>query len=642
MSVVKETKAQRIERLKLEKNAWDHLDEIRQFAQQGHSSILPEWLGTYFRTWGIYTQGDGKGVLGGTGGEGKSTPYFMVRIRIPNGLLTSEQVRTIAALSSEHGNGVADITVRQNIQLHWVRIESIPELLERLAAVGLSTTGACGDVVRNITGCPLAGVHAHELADVRPLIRALDQELAGNPEFYNLPRKFKISVSACPDWCSYPEINDIALVATRRIRRAPSSDVSQSAASLPVTPPSHFQPTLNTGRLPSSADASEARGETSDHFTVDVHQTVPRTIPGDGYALPFTSHESQVTNHELGFSLRVGGGLSAQPHLSVRLNVFVQVHQVIPVVRAITEIFRESDVLRHSREKARMKYLFLEHGWTAESFLAILESKLGYALDPAEPEIPPAQIHRDHLGVIPQKQPGLYTIGATVLRGRVTPAQLRIAADLAERYGDGHVRNTPMQNLLLINIPDAHVSTVVDELTAARLPVETSAFLRGTVACTGSEFCKLALTETKSFARWLTEQLEERFPNYQEQLRLHITGCPNSCGQHWIADIGIEGKKIKSNGQMIDAYYFCVGGSVGEFASIARPVGYRCPAEEVPDAITRLLDYFHEQREPGEPLQKFLARHSTESLRAVLAGGPAEPAERDLATAATPHSMEDR
>lgn len=577
MSTIKETKAQRVERLKREKNAWDHLDEIRQFARLGHNSIPPEWLTTYFRTWGIYTQGDGHGVIGGSGGEGKATPFFMMRIRIPNGLLTSQQLRTIARLSSQHGNGVADITVRQNIQLHWVRIESIPEILDQLHAIGLTTTGACGDVVRNITSCPLAGVHAHELADVRPLIAAVDKELAGNPDFYNLPRKFKISVTACPDWCSYPEINDISLIATHRIRRS-----------------------LDVGG--------------------------PRLTPAS----------------VIGFSLRVAGGLSTQPHLAVPLNAFIHWDQVIPVVRAITALFRDSDVLRYSREKARMKYLFLEHNWTADSFLAVLQSRLDIPLDPAEPFAPPSQIHRDHVGVVPQKQSGYYSIGPTVIRGRITPAQLTLAADLAERYGDGHVRNTPMQNLLLINIPEAHVSTVVNELNAAALPIEASAFARGTVACTGSEFCKLALTETKSFARWLTEQLEDRFPDYQEQLRLHITGCPNSCGQHWIADIGIEGKKIKSNGQMIDAYYFCVGGSVGQIASIARPVGYRCPADEVPDAITRLLSYFHAEREPTETLQHFLARHSTETLRNVLAGGPTEIAERDLAVVATPHSVEDR
>jgi sulfite reductase (ferredoxin) len=613
-----ETKSHRLERLKREKNAWDHLDEIRQFARDGHDSIPPEWLSTYFRTWGIYTQGDGRGVTGGTGGEGRQTPFFMVRIRIPNGLLTSQQLRTIANLSSEFGNGVADITVRQNIQLHWVRIESVPELLDRLRSVGLSTTGACGDVARNITGCPLARVHARELTDVTPLVDALEKELAGNAEFYNLPRKFKVSITACPDWCSYPEINDISLIATSRA-------VAQGESSSPAAFDSS-----NSSAHHSEPVAQAFRPEES------LSGLDPATTP--------TGHETRAAAHdpEIGFSLRVAGGLSTQPHLAVPLNVFIQWHQVIPVVRAITELFRESDVLRHSRDKARMKYLFLEHRWTAGSFLAVLESKLGYQLDPAEPLTPPAQIHRDHLGVTPQKQPGLFSIGVVVPRGRITPAQLTFAADLAERYGDGHIRNTPMQNLLLVNIPEVHVATVVSELNAAGLPIESSSFLRGTVACTGSEFCKLALTETKSFARWLTEQLEGRFPNYQEQLRLHITGCPNSCGQHWIADIGIEGKKIKSDGKLVDAYYFCVGGSVGQFASIARPVGYRCPATEVPDAITRLLDFFHLGRKPNEPLQKFLARHSTEALRAILAGGPTQIAERDAVVASTPHSVEDR
>jgi sulfite reductase (ferredoxin) len=597
MGEVKETKAQRVERLKRSKNAWEHFDEIREFARRGFDSIPPEWFSAYFRPWGLYTQGDGQGVTGGVGGEGKVAPYFMVRIRIPNGLLTSRQVREIAELSSKYGNGVADITVRQNIQLHWVPIESVPDVLEKIWSIGLTTTGACGDVARNITGCPLAGIHAHELADVSELAMAIDRELGGNAEFYNLPRKYKISVTACPDWCSYPEINDIGLTATWR----------RSTGSQQLT---------GDSQQPAGGHAGGAQ----------LGMAVPRVADG----------------RELGFSVRVGGGLSTNPHLAVRLNAFILPDQVIPVVRAITEVFRESEVLRQSREKARLKFLFLEHGWTAKSFLAAIESRLGPKLDPAEPELLPTHVHRDHLGVIPQKQRGLFTVGASVLRGRITPKQLRAAADLAERYGDGHVRNTAMQNLLLINIPEACVPKVVDELNNAGLPVESSAFARGTVACTGSEFCKLALTETKAFGRWLTEQLEERFPNYQDDLRLHITGCPNSCGQHWIADIGIEGKKIKIDGGMVDAYYFCVGGSVGQIASIARPVGYRCRAEEVPDAIGRLLDFFHSERRPGEPLQHFLARQEAPTLRLILSNGPAAIAERDLPVGAVSHSVEDR
>jgi sulfite reductase (ferredoxin) len=565
MPEIKETKAQRVERLKREKNAWDHFDEIRGFARQGFAAIPPEWLGTYFRSWGVYTQGDGVGVVGGKNGEGKATPFSMVRIRIPNGLLTSEQARTIADLSERHARGVADITVRQNVQLHWVTIESLPDVLETLWRVGLTTTGACGDVTRNITGCPLAGLDADEICDASPLALAINRELAGNSEFYNLPRKFKISITGCRSWCTYPEINDIGCT--------------------PVT-------------------------------------------------------RKRPTGNEIGFSVRVAGGLSTDPHLGVRLNAFVQWNQVVPVARGIAELFRESEVLRQNRERARLKFLFLQHGWTAESFLDALHERIGFTLDPAEPEEVPADIHRDHVGVHPQKQPGLSYVGANVLRGRITPERLRLAANLSDRYADGHVRNTIMQNLLIVNVPNEHASRVAGELSAAGLPVQASAFARGTVACTGSEFCKLALTETKGFARWLTEELDERLPGFQEQIKLHITGCPNSCGQHWIADIGLEGKKIKSDGRMVDAYYFCVGGSVGQFASIARPVGYRCAASEVPDAIERVLREFNEQRVPGENLRQFFARHSNDEIRGVLAGGFAASVERDAVQGSVPLGVE--
>ena len=207
----KETKAQKAERLKLEKNPWAAFDEIRRFAAEGRGSVLPEWAGLYFKWWGIYTQGDGAGALGGVGGEGKASEYFMLRIPVTNGILSSAQAATIADIARRHGRNLADITVRQAIQLHWLPIESIPEIIERLDAVGLSPRGACGDVVRNVTGCPLAGLTADEVFDASPIARSVAKALAGNAEFYNLPRKFKISITGCSSWCSYPEINDIEI-----------------------------------------------------------------------------------------------------------------------------------------------------------------------------------------------------------------------------------------------------------------------------------------------------------------------------------------------------------------------------------------------------------------------------------------------
>src|SRR5579863_1455067 len=554
-NTVKETKAQRVERLKRSMNPWEGLEEIRRFAREGFESIPPEWIGTYFRWWGVYTQGDGAGVTGGQGGEGRALQRFMVRIRIPNGMLTSSQLRAVADLTRRYANGIADITVRQNIQLHWITIEALPEVLEGLWAVGLNTTGACGDVVRNVTGCPVAGVDADEIVDASPLVLEASRLLAGNDEFYNLPRKFKISISGCREWCSYPEINDIGLTA------------------------------------------------------------ITRTLHGEP---------------EVGFSVRVAGGLSAEPYLAARLNAFVRWNQVLPVVKGIAEIFRDSEVLREHRERARLKFLFLKHGWTSERFLSELQERIGFQLDPAVEEHAPNDVYRDHVGIHPQKQPGLSYVGAVVLRGRLTADQMHAAANLAERFAGGELRATGMQNLLIVNVPTINADDLAKELDAIGFPVNSSPFARGTVACSGTEFCKLAITETKSFSRWLVEELEERLPGFDQHLKLHVTGCPNSCGQHWIADVGIEGKKIKVDDRLLDAYYFCVGGALGLHRSTARPVGYRCLATDVPEALERLLSRYLEEREAGENLRSFFARHSDDQLRQFLAGDMVPAVARDL------------
>jgi sulfite reductase (ferredoxin) len=474
---VKETGAQRMERLKREKNPWEAFDEVRAFAREGRSSVVPEWASAYFKWWGIYTQGDGVGAVGGKGGEGLTTEYFMMRIGIPNGIVSASQLRAIGGITRKHARNLSDITVRQNIQLHWLTIESLPEIVEALDAIGLSPKGACGDVVRNVTGCPLAGVDADELIDGSPIALEAARLLTANPEFYNLPRKFKICVTGCPSWCCHPEINDIALTAA-------------------------------------------------------------------------------TLNGQVGFSIRVGGGLSNEPHLAVRLNAFVLPEQAIPVIRAVTEIFRDQQGLRVSRDRARLKYLFMKEGWTPERFLEELQSRLDFKLLPAAPENVPDDLYRDHAGVHPQRQAGLSYVGASVLRGRLSGEQLEAAADLAERYGDGSVRLTVSQNLVFINVPNAKTAELVGELGRIGLHVEGTNFWRGAVACTGTEFCKLAITETKGFLQWLVDDLEERMPVFDQQLRLNVTGCPNGCGQHWIADIGLEGKKIKHDGKMTDAYYF--------------------------------------------------------------------------------------
>ena len=585
---LKETKAQKSERLKLAKNPWDAWDEVRQFAKEGRDAVLPEWTGLYFKWWGIYTQGDGIGATGGIGGEGKASEFFMMRIALPNGLLTSHQLRVIADLCKRYARNLADITTRQNIQFHWLTIQSLPEIVDALTAIGLSPKGACGDVVRNVTGCPLAGLDHHELLDASPLALEIAHRLTANPAFYNLPRKFKISVTGCPLWCTYPEINDLAFTAIKR----------------------------------------------------EVNGTP-----------------------EIGYTLRVGGGLSTEPHMAVRIPAFIPQDKAVAVAEACADIFREQQELRENRTRARIKYLFMRHGWTAESFLLALEAKLGYKLDPSpldisttgaprlnsetwdstNPEQIPDDVYRDHIGITPQRQPGLSAVGASVLRGRLSGDQLESLATLAETHGDGHLRATIMQNIVLVNIRNEAVRPLIADLKAIGLEVEVSPFWRGAIACTGTEFCKLAIAETKAFSKWLVSEMEDRLPGFDQQIKLHVTGCTNSCGQHWIADIGLEGKKIKQNGLSVDAFYFCVGGAVGRYARPARPLGFRAAAEDTPAAVERLLRAYLAARTPGEDLRHYFARTSDEDLRTHLNGNPIPTAaldQRDPPPARGAHALD--
>jgi sulfite reductase (ferredoxin) len=439
----KETKAQKAERLKIAKNPWESWDEVRQYAREGRSAVPQEWGEFYFKWWGVYSQGDGLGVTGGKDGVGKATEYFMMRIGLPNGLLSSHQLRVIGDLTKKYARNLADITTRQNIQLHWLTIESLPEVVDALTEIGLSPKGACGDVVRNVTGCPLAGLDGHELLDASPLALEIAHGLTANPEFYNLPRKFKITASGCPLWCSYPEINDVALTAIKR----------------------------------------EVNGL-----------------------------------EEIGYTLRVGGGLSTEPHIAERIPAFIPQDKAYAVVEAVLRIFKEQTELRENRTRARIKYLFMRHGWTAETMLEAIETKLGYKLDPSpvEEDVVPADVYRDHIGITPQLQPGLSAVGASVMGGRLTGDQLIQLADLAEEFGDGQLRATIMQNIVLVNVPNARTRDLVHALGEIGLHVEVTPFWRGAIACTGTEFCKLAIAETKAFSKWLTSEMEERLPGFDQ------------------------------------------------------------------------------------------------------------------------------
>jgi sulfite reductase (ferredoxin) len=536
LTPVKETPAQRVERIKREKAPWSIMDDIRRYAREGFSAISNEDLTVRFRAWGLYTQGDG----GGTRGE--EMPFFMMRVRTPNGFLTSAMVRRITDISDTYARSSIDITNRQNFQLHWLRIEDIPTIWESLAEVGWTSMGACGDNPRTVTGCPLAGVEHDELIDASPIALAVDKHLNGNPEYGNLPRKFKITITGCQHWCSYPEINDIGATAVRR---------------------------------------------------------------GDGV---------------VGFHVRVGGGLSTKPHLAVLLPAFVLPEQVPQVVEAITAIFRDSDELRVNRAKARMKFLFVNHGWTAEKFLAEIERRLGYKLDAPAEEHPPEGHYRDHLGIQPQKQEGLSYAGYSVVSGRISTGQLRGLAAIADEFGDGSLRLSAMQNILITNVRNERTAELLERSRALGVALDGSPFQRGTASCTGSEYCKLAITETKLFSIRLAQELEERLPGFTDTVKLHVAGCPNSCGQHPIADVGLQGVLLNQGGKQVEGFDFFVGGGLGKNSALGHRIGFRAPADEVPEALERLFSTYVAQKQAGESVRSWTGRVGDAGVKALLGG----------------------
>jgi sulfite reductase (ferredoxin) len=536
LAPVKETAAQRVERIKREKAPWSIMDDIRRYSREGFSAISNEDLTVRFRAWGLYTQGDGRGT------RGDEMPFFMMRVRTPNGFLTSDMVRRIADISDTYARSSIDITNRQNFQLHWLRIEDVPAIWDSLAEVGWTSMGACGDNPRTVTGCPLAGVEHDELIDASPIAIAVDKHLNGNPEYGNLPRKFKVTITGCQHWCSYPEINDIGVTAVRR---------------------------------------------------------------ADGV---------------VGFHVRVGGGLSTRPHLAVLLPAFVHPEQVPQVVETITAIFRDSDELRVNRAKARMKFLFVNHGWTAESFLAEIERRLGFKLDALAEEHPPEGHYRDHLGIHPQKQAGLSYAGYSVVSGRISTAQLRGLATIADEFGDGSLRLSAMQNILITNVKNERTGELLERSRALGVALDGSPFQRGTASCTGSEYCKLALTETKLFSIRLAQELEERLPGFTDTVKLHVAGCPNSCGQHPIADVGLQGVLLNQGGTQVEGFDFFVGGGLGKNSTLGHRVGFRAPADEVPEVLERLFSAYVAEKHDGESIRSWTSRVGDAGVKSVLGG----------------------
>ncbi|MFD4130793.1 nitrite/sulfite reductase [Streptomyces goshikiensis] len=508
------------------------------YSKAGFDSIDPNDLRGRMRWWGLYTQRK-PGIDGGKTAilepEELDDKYFMLRVRIDGGRLTTEQLRVIGEISEEFARGTADLTDRQNVQYHWIRIEDVPEIWRRLEAVGLSTTEACGDTPRVILGSPVAGIARDEIIDGTPAIEEIYRRIVGNPDFSNLPRKFKSAVSGSPLLDVAHEINDIAFVGVEHPEHGP------------------------------------------------------------------------------GFDVWVGGGLSTNPKLGVRLGTWVSLDEVPDVYEGVISIFRDYGY-RRLRNRARLKFLVAD--WGAAKFRQVLEDEyLKRKLTDGPAPAQPSGQWRDHVGVHEQ-QDGRFYVGFAPRVGRVDGATLTKIADVAAQHGSGRLRTTAEQKMIVLDIEPDRVDSVVAALEALDLRVKPSPFRRGTMACTGIEFCKLAIVETKARGASLIDELERRLPEFAEPLTININGCPNACARIQVADIGLKGQLVlDDDGNQVEGYQVHLGGALGLEAGFGRKVrGLKVTSAGLPDYVERVVTRFQEQREDGERFAAWVTRAKDEDL----------------------------
>jgi sulfite reductase (ferredoxin) len=511
------------------------------YSKHGFDSIDPGDLRGRFRWMGLYTQRK-PGIDGGRTGalepEELDDRFFMMRVRIDSGALSTEQLRVIGEVSQAYGRDTADITDRQNVQLHWIQIEDVPAIWEKLESVGLHTTEACGDCPRVILGSPVAGIAADEIIDGTPALHQIVERYIGSTEFSNLPRKFKSAISGSPRHDVVHEINDIAFVGVHHPDRGP------------------------------------------------------------------------------GFDLWVGGGLSTNPQLGVRLGAWVPLDEVADVWAGVVGLFRDYGY-RRLRHRARIKFLVAD--WGAERFREVLETE--YLKQPMVDG--PAPEHwtgpRDHIGVHKQVD-GRNYVGAAAIAGRVSGSTLIKVADVAERIGSRRLRTTVQQQLLVLDVPDGEVEPLVAELAELGLHAKPTPWRRNTMACTGIEFCKLAIVETKGKAIALVAELEARLadiPDLDGPIAIHLNGCPNACARTQTADIGLKGQIIAmADGHQVPGFQVHLGGGLGRDAGFGRKLrGLKVTSSELGDYVERVVRQYVKQRDAGERFAQWVARADEADLR---------------------------
>ncbi len=465
---------------------------------------------------------------------------FMLRLRIPGGILTANQMRGLATMAEEWGSGRADITTRANLQIREFQPKDIVRVLNKVHALGMTSRGTGADNIRNITASPTSGIDPTELYDVAPLADALHHYILNSRDLYGLPRKFNVAFDSGGAISVVADTNDIGFIATR---------------------------------------------------------------VGEGHGVPAGVYFRALLC-----------GITGHKQFAADCGILLRPEQTVAVAAAMIRVFQENGD-RTDRKKARLKYLV--DRWGVEKFTAETEKRLAFPLIrlPEENCEPRNPIDRaGHVGVHPQRRPGLNYIGVSVPVGRLPVQQMRALADVANSCGNGELRLTVWQNLLVPNISDERIEEALAGLRAAGLDCTAGTVMRGTVACTGNRGCRYSATDTKSHAVALANRLDSRF-KIEQPVNLHVTGCPHSCAQHYIGDIGLLGTKVGGE----EGYQVVIGGGSDQDRGLARELIPAISFSELPPVMERLFDAYTGQRMTNETFLEFSRRHSIAELQSFCA-----------------------
>ena len=519
---------------------------------------------------------------------------FMSRLRIPGGVLKSYQLRELARIAQELTSGYVQVTTRANLQMRLIQPKDCPEFLRRVQGIGLHTRGAGADNIRNLTMNPTAGVDPVELIDVQPFVHDLAQLILNDRAFYDLPRKFNIAYDGGGLIGSVEDTNDIGVKA---VLISSPSPLGRERAGV-------------RGPMVGQLNASSASNEPS-----APSPSIP--LPSEGRGRPILAAMGNVIEPGVYFRIALGGA-TGHKSFARDCGVIVSPNEINKVVAAMVRVYIEHGC-RTNRKKARLKHLL--ETMSLEDYLALVEQKLGAKLRRAPYDAAPMrwasqELAHSHVGDFPQKQRGLNYVGATCPVGQLTPKQLLRVAELAELYGSGEVRLTVWQNFIIPNVPDAFVATLKKALDKAGLPTKQSHLASGVIACTGNAYCKFAQSDTKGHALDLIKQLEKRV-ELDQPVNIHITGCPNSCAQHYMGDIGCMGVKVRGE----DGYHIYVGGGFGKNQAVGRQVFSGVSATELSATLEKMLRTYLKKRNGHETFQQFTVRHDLNGLQTMFTNG---------------------